>query len=268
MDWALDYYTQQSRTFARARVTEAHRSIAARLDAWCRELPSCRRVLELGSGNGGTAAALAALGRDVWAVELNPADVALARQLAASAGPGAVHVVEGDFYEVAWPFRFDFVYYWDGFGIGSDDDQRRLLRRIGTEWLAPEGRALIDVFSPWRWRERHGETSVHAALDGSSWQRQVTFDDSGSRLVDTWSPVGSEGSSRSQTIRCYTLGEIVGLLEGTGLRVDRLLGMDGRVLGDPVREDAPSDYLAATNGFFALLAPDTASSAPESAPRP
>ena len=250
MHWARDYYAQQSRTFARGVITDAHRSIAARLHGWCGGAAS---VLELGAGAGGVAAALADLGPEVWAVEFNPADAQLARALAAERAE-RLHVVEADFYEVDLGRRFDFVFYWDGFGIGSDDDQRRLLRRIAADWLAPGGRALIDVFSPWNWMRRDGETSTHPAVDGTPWQRTVEFDAAGSRFRDLWRPAGEStgDTERSQSIRCYSLPELALLCEGTGLVVESFLGVDGRVL-DP-HDDRDGCYLMETNGYYALLA--------------
>jgi hypothetical protein len=43
---------------------------------------------------------------------------------------GSLRAIEGDFYETEPPGKFDVVAYFDGFGIGTDEDQRRLLRRI------------------------------------------------------------------------------------------------------------------------------------------
>jgi SAM-dependent methyltransferase len=254
MDWARDYYTRQSETFARAVVTDAHRRIAQRLHTWCAAIDGCRRVLELGAGNGGTAAALADLGYDVTAVEFNPSDAALARQLAAAPRSGAVDVVEADFYEVRFDEPFDFVFYWDGFGIGTDADQRRLLARIGLEWLRPRGRAVIDVFSPWNWQRRDGERSERTARDGRAWEHLVEFDAVGNRLVDRWRPAGTESSYRTQTIRCYSVPDFVMLLEHTGTRLDGIYGMDGAEL-DVSSGSAPVNAaLLDANGFFALLA--------------
>jgi len=83
MDWVKHHYTEQSRLVGRALVRPQHRRIAAGLDRWCRALPRCQRVLELGAGACGVAAALVELGHEVHAVELNPADVDLARRLKA-----------------------------------------------------------------------------------------------------------------------------------------------------------------------------------------
>ena len=263
MEWARDYYDLQSRTFARGSITDQHRAIAQRLHGWCGELPACRRVLELGAGAGGTAAALADLGHDVWAIEFNASDAALARAIARETQPGSLTIIEDDFYDAAIDTDFDFIFYWDGFGIGTDADQRRLLHRIGAKWLAPGGRVLIDVFSPWNWLQQDGDVSEYTAKDGSTWRRTIAFDAVASRFIDHWSPATSpaqDGPARSQSLRCYTLPEFALLVRGTGLRVDRFMGMDGRrlAINDDVlaRDLEASRYTAGTNGFYALLAAD------------
>jgi len=75
-----------------------------------------------------------------------PSDDASIR-LAQGVRSGSLVAICGDFYEVDVPGPFDVVAYFDGFGIGSDPDQRRLLQRISS-WLTPDGCALIDVFAP------------------------------------------------------------------------------------------------------------------------
>ena len=245
MEWAQHYYTLQSETFARPVVTDQHRAIAARLRALGGlESEPPVAVLELGAGNGGVAAALAEHGHDVWAVEFNAADAEHARTLAAAATPGTVHVVEADFFTVRLERRFDFAFIWDGFGIGRDEDQRRLLRRFASDWLTPDGRAFIDVYSPWNWLRRDGETSVYTARDGRSWERRIEFDALDSRFVDHWEPLPERDEHRTQTLRCYTVPEFDLLLEGTGLVAEAYLDVDGA---------APtSARLAETTGYYVL----------------
>lgn len=251
MDWVLDYYTLQSRTFASGELTAAHRAIARRIHDWCADAVPGPRVLELAAGAGGVAVGLSELGYDVTAVELNPSDVALARALVERRG-ATVDVVHGDFYDIELPGRFDLVVYWDGFGIGSDADQRRLLARVAADWLAPEGLVVLDVFSPWRWRARAGETSERLALDGTPWRRTVGFDVVGQRIVDQWQPAEG-GPVRTQWIRCYTLPGLALLLEGTGLAIRDVWLPDGTPLADVVDPDAA---LVGTNGYVALLHPE------------
>lgn len=61
----------------------------------------------------------------------------------------------GDFSEIGPPSPFDVVSYFDGFGVGTDDDQRRLLRRI-TGWLSSGGCALIDIYNPYHFARIDG----------------------------------------------------------------------------------------------------------------
>lgn len=205
------------------------------------------RVLELGAGGGQAAAAAAARGLRVTAVELVPELAAHARSLAPTiaAGPantaepditaapeiapgpaghsrpngraGSLSVLEGDFYTLDPGGPFDVVCYWDGFGIGSDDDQRSLLRRIHG-WLAPGGCALVEVYTPWYWAAAAGrEQHFH---DGSA--RRYGFDADGCRMLDRWWPEGREAEGVTQSLRAYSPADLRLLLEGTGLVLDRI----------------------------------------------
>lgn len=187
------------------------------------------RVLELGAGGGQAAAAAAARGLRVTAVELVPELAAHARALAAtmSAGPatggrpedgtGSLKVLEGDFYTLDPNGPFDVVCYWDGFGIGADDDQRLLLRRIHG-WMAPGGCAIIEVYTPWYWAAAAGREQHFG--DGSA--RCYGFDADGCRMLDRWWTEGREAEAVTQSLRTYSPADLRLLLEGTGLAVDRI----------------------------------------------
>jgi SAM-dependent methyltransferase len=131
------------------------------------------RILELGSGTGTTAAALAVAGHDVVTIEIQGELAAYTNELAAVVSGGSLRAIEGDFYATEPPGKFDVVAYFDGFGIGTDEDQRRLLRRI-VGWLIPGGCALMDVLVPWYWSPRAGNEEEFPAgsgvryLDGST----------------------------------------------------------------------------------------------------
>ena len=109
--------------------------------------PVPKRILELGCGSGITAGALALAGHSVVAVEIAPVAAAHARQVGATIPESRLEIVEGDFLEIEQLGMFEVVCYFDGFGVGSNDDQRRLLRRIAV-WMRPDGYALIDVYNP------------------------------------------------------------------------------------------------------------------------
>src|SRR5262249_50098311 len=120
--------------------------------------PEPKRVLEIGSGFGGTAAALANQGHLVTAVELSSVRAEYARELALEKRKGQLKIVEADFYQVELMDQFDLVCYWNGFGTGTDADQRRLLRKIASTWLMPNGCLLMNIFSPWWWVRQAGTT--------------------------------------------------------------------------------------------------------------
>ena len=69
----------------------------------------------------------------------------------------ASRIVKDDFYTVQLDGRFDVVCYWNGFGIGSDNDQRALLRRVAAEWLTEGGTALFDISNPFVWARWDGD---------------------------------------------------------------------------------------------------------------
>lgn len=177
--------------------------------------PAPRRILELGAGGGTTAVVAGLAGYDVTAVELAPARAQFSRDLARQNDASTVRVVEGDFYEVRVGGPFDCVMYWNGFGIGNDADQRRLLRRVHDEWLNPGGTLLLDVFSPIPWAARAGTREKRKAA--IELVNAHDFDPSTSRFIDTWWPAGDEKAAVTQSARCYALADLALLLEGTGL---------------------------------------------------
>jgi SAM-dependent methyltransferase len=193
MLWARDFYDKQDAWSGcyTGPVEDRHRARAAQLGP-----PG--RVLELGCGGGQCARAALDLGHTVVAVELGAS--------AAHARTPGVDVRQADFYEVEIEGVFDRVCYWDGFGIGSDADQRRLLRRI-ADWLAPEGRALIEIYNP----------AFAASTDGQrmtvgSAEREYAWDPP--RWLDTWWPRGHRDEAVTQSLRCYTETDLRSLCNG------------------------------------------------------
>ena len=168
-------------------------------------------IVELGAVDGQNAVALAQLGYDVVAIVLVPSAAEHGRHLAQNS---SVTIIEGDFYTVELDQKFDAVCYWDGFGIGTDDDQQRLLRRI-AQWLKPTGFALIEVYGAQYWAEAAGRKNI---FDKAS--RQYDFDHVGQRMLDRWWPNGREDRAVTQSLRCYTPNELENLLTGTGLTLD------------------------------------------------
>lgn len=216
MDWVKDFYTRKSEWFGPSGILDHHRARAATVERLGKAGP--KRVLELGAGAGGSAAATADLGHSVVALELSSLRAQYARDLAAQERAGALTILEADFYTVELAGPFDVVTYWNGFGIGTDADQRRLLQRIAGEWLAPDGCILIDVFSPWQWvrvagtEERDEESDLIQRND---------FDPVGCRFLDHWWPVSNPTERITQSIRCYTPGDFLLLMQNIPLVVQR-----------------------------------------------
>ena len=175
--------------------------------------PGPHTVLELGAGGGYTAAALAERGHAVTAVEWIAEAASSIRLWTDTVRSGSLRAIEGDFYELPLEERFDVVCYFDGFGIGNDGDQRRLLRRIAG-WLEPDGCALIDVMTPWYWAAQAGREDEYDGIRG-----RFEFDGDGCALRYHQWPPDREDEAVMQVIRCYSPADLRLLLEGTGLRL-------------------------------------------------
>ncbi|MGH2515851.1 MAG: class I SAM-dependent methyltransferase [Ktedonobacterales bacterium] len=225
MDWIVPFYTTKSDWYGPSGVLPHHRERAEAIERLS-GAGAAKRVLELGAGAGGAAAATADLGHAVIALELTPLRARYARELAATPRAGTLTVLEADFCTVALDGQFDVVCCWDGFGMGSDADQRRLLRRIAREWLAPGGCALLDIYSPFPWARLAGQ---HEAVESVHAVQRNDFDPLGCRFVDEWWPEDDESQKMAQSIRCYTPADLLLLIEGTGLTLD-----DIEVEGQPV----------------------------------
>jgi SAM-dependent methyltransferase len=245
MDWALEFYTKQNQWSGvyEEAINDGHRLKAG----WIEELvgPGKKRVLELGAGGGQVAAAMADLGHDVIAIEQAPTLAAHAQTLAEVERAGTLTVVQGSFYEVALDGLFDVVCYYDGFGIGSDADQRRLLKRVAT-WLTPSGSALFEIGTPW----------YAASVDGRGWtvgkaKRRYNFDADGCRWNDTWWPIDHPEGAVQQSTRCYSPADLRLLLESTGLQLQHV--KPGGTMDWEQRKWLPVAPLGKSLGYVAQL---------------
>lgn len=219
MDWVRDFYSKTGSWWgkAEARITDRDHRRVRLLHEHAGETA---RVLELGAGYGTTAAAMAEAGHDVTAVEISDR-AAFAERFSAP-----VTVLRADFYEVDLLPGFDVVCYWNGFGVGSDADQRRLLTRIAREWLRPGGVALIDVFNPFVWARWDGDEEHRLPNPAEGYDHElrerITFDPITCTATDTWWPAAEPARKISQTLRCYTPADLSLLLEGTGLTLSTI----------------------------------------------
>jgi SAM-dependent methyltransferase len=203
--------------------------------------------LDLGAGSGRTLAALADCGHSVVGVELNPTDAGYARELFKTPRKGPVTFLEADFYTVELQGPFDIVTCWQAFGIGSDADQRRLLRRIAREWLAPGGSAILDVYHPAGPIRDHGKEWRLDLLPGVPGSVEMIerchYDPVHARWIDEWQPVANPESALAQTVRCYTPADLMLLLDGTCLRL-KYVEMGGEAV------DVAANTRIADKGLF------------------
>ena len=216
MDWVEAFYSRQeqlSGIYTR-QVDETDRERAATLAHITGPVP--KLVLELGAGGGQTAAATADLGYEVTAIELVEGAVSYAQSLANLPRQGSLRVIRANFYEVKFQKQFDCISYWDGFGIGSDDDQIALLERIAG-WLAPGGVVLLDINTPWYWAKVAGRTA-----DFGKSARRYEFDAENCRMLDSWWAKGNETEGVTQSLRCYSPADLRLLLRGTGLAIQSI----------------------------------------------
>lgn len=219
MEWVTSFYSRQDALSGVYTGTALPQSTdLARAELVAAQLSSpAGSVLELGAGGGLSALATAQRGYDVTAIELVAQAMAHARRLISDAAPGSLRILEGSFYTIELSEQFDVVCYWDGFGVGTDDDQQTLLRRIAA-WLKPSGMALVDINTPWYWASAAGQR-----LATATYVRQYGFDADGCRMLDSWWPPDHEDERVTQSLRCYSPQDLRLLVRGTGLRLDRLV---------------------------------------------
>jgi len=246
MDWIHHFYRRQDALTGcyQLPVSDSDRRRADLVRRWVSEQPAA--VLELGCGGGQTASAIADMGSRVVAVDLNPSAVEHARKLAAARDDNQLRIVLGDFYALEYRREFDLVCYFDGFGIGDDADQQRLLKLI-ARWLRPGGRALIEVYTPWYWAMVAGQEIKYGQA-----RRRYGYDGKASRMLDTWWPDGEPGFAVTQSLRCYSPDELRELAHGTGLA---LLDIEPGGAVDYARNTfQPSVPLDETMSYLAILA--------------
>ena len=211
MEWVRAFYEKQQQwaDVCSGSVRNVHRRRAALIVCPRRKPPY--RILELGCGGGQSAVALAELGHEVVGLDVLPAVIAHAQRLANGVPGGSVSFIETDFYEYRSNRPFDIVCYFDGFGIGSDSDQRHLLELVSS-WLRPTGRAFLDVYNPDYWEQQVGNE-----MSWSDVSRRYGYDRSERRMLDTWWPTGHPEKAVTQTLRCYRPEELEALIEETRL---------------------------------------------------
>ncbi len=217
-----------------------------------------KNLLELGAGTGETAGFLAAAGYDITAVDISEKNYSLLKKV--SEKTPRMTPIHGDFLTAAVPGKFDAVCLFEAFGMGTDDDQRRLLKRIASEWLSPAGVVIMDVYHPFGPIRTAGTAQSLDKLPEIPGSVDMTersyFDAVLGRWIDEWEPVDDPASTRRQSIRCYTPADLLLLLEGTGLRITQA-EFDGKAF-DPsparVTDSSPLLDYEANYAYTVILA--------------
>lgn len=223
MQWTKDFYSKTGRWWgpAESSITERDRT---RAQAIKRLAPSVKNILELGSGYGNTAAACAEVGMKVIGIEISDrCNFAKKHQ---EKYPELLFFRKEDFYTVKLQEKFDIVCYWNGFGIGADADQRRLLKRISDEWLNSGGKALIDIANPYVWAKWVGDEDHLIANPKEGYKynvnQKIDFDPVHNRFIDTWWDSDKPEEKLTQDIRCYSPVDLLLLLEGTRFELEKI----------------------------------------------
>lgn len=170
-------------------------------------------ILELGDGGGQHAFAMAEDGNAVTAVELQSQFADYIDKLSKEVTKGSLKVINDSFYTVEISNQFDVVTYWDGFGIGADEEQILLLKRI-CDWLKPSGAALIDVYTPWHAQRMNGKQMRFKDV-----VREYNYDEKTNRWSDTWWDTNKPTQKYTQSLRCYSVEELLSLLSTAGLKL-------------------------------------------------
>ena len=181
-------------------------------------------ILELAAGTGETAAYLCENGYSVTAVDICKANIELMEKM--SKKYAQLTVVEGDMLKVKLDRKFSTVCMFESFGLGSDKEQRQLLKKIADEWLTDEGRLIMDVYHPFMPVRDAGSKIELDKLDQVSTSVDMTdytyFDSVKCRWVDFWEPKDKKENAKAQSIRCYTPADFLLLIENTGMSIEKI----------------------------------------------
>ncbi|MCD5323180.1 MULTISPECIES: class I SAM-dependent methyltransferase [Pontibacillus] len=214
MEWVKEFYNKQYELLTNnPMILTLRDDLVDKMEELIESKPE--KILELGAGTGQFAVAAAKRGYEVTVIELAPKAIEKMRTLARDHNvEDTLHIYEGDFYETTIKETFDCICYWDGFGIGTDTDQTKLLQLIGI-WLNEDGQALIDCYTPWYWANTAG---IEMSFDEI--MRLYDFDPYHCRMIDTWWSSRDESQAVTQSLRCYSPADLELLLKESTLFLD------------------------------------------------
>ena len=184
-----------------------------------------KRILELAAGTGETAAYFCDNGYRVFAVDISPKNIELMTRL--QKGRPNLQVAEGDFLTIRINEQFPTICVFESFGLGSDKEQQKLLKRVHDEWLMPNGILILDVFHPFGPIRASGSKQELNKLENIPGSVDMTeysyYDPIKGRWIDIWEPQNDKNSRKIQSIRCYTPADFILLAESSGLAIEKML---------------------------------------------
>ena len=233
-EWYESFFTPLALDFWRAAVSAD--STSAEVDFLVQVLgPPPARLLDLPSGLGRHALALAARGYSVTGVDLSADAVSAARTDARLRGLG-VRFLVGDMRSEPPDGPFGGAYcFGNSFGYLSHDDMRRFIRNI-LQVLQPGGRWVIDTGAAAESLLPHLVDERTLEAGGVTYSVRNRYDAAAGRLVQSCTLVrGAERQLAEISHAVYTVSELQLLLESEGWQVTGTHGaLDGRpfLLGD------------------------------------
>lgn len=171
-------------------------------------------MLELGAWDGSLARALSNQVDQITTVEL----IKEMTEKAKSLNPDSIETIHGSFYDVTISQKFDVIIYIDGFGVGTDEDQLKLLKNI-HHWMADDGCALIDIYQPEHWKKADGVEMYLNRRDMPHLKRRYSYDFEADIMMDRWWHDKDEKLNSTQYLKCYTQDEIYELCKQAGLNI-------------------------------------------------
>lgn len=175
---------------------------------------SVHSVLELGAWDGSLARALSKYVDQITTVEL----IKEMANKAESLNPDNIETIHGSFYDVNLTEKFDAIIYIDGFGVGTNEDQLKLLQNI-KYWMEDDGCALIDIYQPEHWKKADGIEMYLNRRDMPHIKRRYSYDFEKDIMMDTWWHEMDDKLNQTQYLKCYTPDEIHDLCKQAGLKI-------------------------------------------------
>jgi len=218
-EWYESFFTSLALDFWRAAVPPE--ATVAEVDFLIRELGvvSPSRLLDLPSGCGRHAIALATRRYEVTGIDIS-AEAIVAAESEAKAQGVKVTFIQGDMRRVPAGGPFDGAYcFGNSFGYLSHDDMRRFVRNVlqvvrpGARWAIDTGAVAESVLA-----QLVSERTLEAG--GVTYTVRNRYDAAAQRLLQTCTLVrGEERQTGEISQAVYTLRELHHLLEGEGWQI-------------------------------------------------